>query len=129
MDLSKIEAGKLTVDIQPVDPIRILRSISNLHSPAAQAKGVGLRLIPAESALQQALADDNEPDTVRLLSHRMKGSAADFGACRLSEIAAQIEELAKRGKLAEATGLRHEADRAANRCRVEIERYQASLQA
>ncbi len=77
--------------------------------------------------LNQAIADTVDPDRVRFFSHQMKGSAADFGAYRLSELAGRIEEFSKEGHAAEALDLLDQANQAAQRCKDEIVRYQESI--
>jgi PAS domain S-box-containing protein len=44
LDLSKIEAGKMVIEPQPVDPAALLRDVVELMRVKADAKGVSLRL-------------------------------------------------------------------------------------
>ena len=43
LDLSKIEAGKLQLEVKPVDVAALLQNTCNLFSGAAQAKGLQLQ--------------------------------------------------------------------------------------
>jgi len=42
--------------------------------------------------LSAAVANRNEPENIRFYAHRIRGSAAEFGAAQLSDLASQIEE-------------------------------------
>jgi len=43
LDLSQIEAGQMTIRPEPVTPKTILREVTSLFTPAAEAKGIELR--------------------------------------------------------------------------------------
>ena len=42
LDLSKIEAGKMTVELIPFAPLHLVRDVLSVLQPAAQAKGISL---------------------------------------------------------------------------------------
>jgi len=44
LDVSRIVAGKLTLDVRPLDPAVIVASVADAIRPAAEAKGVGLEV-------------------------------------------------------------------------------------
>ena len=46
LDLSKIEAGQITIDKSPVDPVATIAECLSLHRPPAQKKGLELNFHP-----------------------------------------------------------------------------------
>ncbi|MGQ3051911.1 MAG: CHASE domain-containing protein [Roseateles sp.] len=44
LDLSKIEAGEMAVEVAPMKPAALLREVEQMFAPQAQAKGIGLEL-------------------------------------------------------------------------------------
>ncbi|MFZ4574052.1 MAG: ATP-binding protein, partial [Phycisphaerales bacterium] len=57
LDISKIEAGKMTVELVRVDPMGLLREIEQLMSVKAQAKGIALG-VEQECPLPAAVVTD-----------------------------------------------------------------------
>jgi len=61
-----------------------------------------LELLPGQlESIQKSIAD-NDPTALRLHAHTLKGSASNVGASGLSDIALEMESLAKKGDAASA---------------------------
>ena len=45
LDMAKLEAGKLAVEVQPCEPLRVAEEVVELLRPKAQAKGITLDLV------------------------------------------------------------------------------------
>ncbi len=63
------------------------------------------------SHLRHAI-DENDPKTVRLYAHSLKGNALDFGATQFAELCKQMEMLGKAGDLNGGTSLLEQIDAA-----------------
>src|SRR5690606_4321071 len=75
LDLSKIEAGKLEMEIQPVHFIPLLTDIYALMSASAQDKNLTFELIP-KSALPEIIHTD--PTRLRQILLNLVGNAIKF---------------------------------------------------
>jgi PAS domain S-box-containing protein len=58
LDVSKIEAGEMSIDLAPMDPVRLLRELEQLFSPQAQAKGLTLELQGLDALPPSLMADE-----------------------------------------------------------------------
>jgi len=54
---------------------------------------------PAQFTLMQAALAEGDPEDLRRAAHSVKSNAATFGAGRLAEMARELEDLAKAGRL------------------------------
>jgi len=75
LDLSKIESGKLAVDLRPVDVAAEIDSVAELLGGAAKAKGIALEVPPPARALPFAQGD---PLRVRQVLMNLVGNAVKF---------------------------------------------------
>ncbi len=86
LDLAKIEAGHMTLSVEPVQPTEAIASAFTLVNAAAKKKGISLEL--AEADLVPVLADPGKLQQIllNLLSNAVKfspaGSHVDAGASR-----------------------------------------------
>lgn len=76
--------------------------------------------------LQQAVAS-GEGQRVAAVAHRIKGSSGNFGFAGVSTVAAQIETLAKKGKLSEVGELPKRAANLFEEAREEVRNRLRSL--
>jgi len=58
LDLSKIEAGEMGVELAPMDPAGLLRELEQMFAPQAQAKGVGLALQGLDALPARLMTDE-----------------------------------------------------------------------
>jgi two-component system, sensor histidine kinase and response regulator len=75
LDLSKIEAGMMTLSIEDVDLRRVVRDVVDLVSPVAAHKGVALRC-DLDDALPAILRGD--PNRIRQILTNFAGNAVKF---------------------------------------------------
>ncbi|MGE0081101.1 MAG: ATP-binding protein, partial [Thiohalomonadaceae bacterium] len=87
LDLSKIEAGKLTLDQQPMELPRLLRDIVLLNSAVAQAKGLALTLTMDPRIPQWVQGD---PVRLRQVLQNLVGNAVKFTEEGFVEIAVDL---------------------------------------
>ena len=74
IDFSKIEAGRLELTPEPVDPVAVLRSVTDLLRPQATAAGLWLR-VDAEEDLGWRTLD---PVRLRQVLFNLVGNAVKF---------------------------------------------------
>lgn len=91
LDLSKIEAGKMTVEVIETDLVRVLLDVDSLMRPRAQEKGVALT-----TALDSPLPDRilSDPTRLRQILMNLVGNAAKFTASGTIAVRAGREESA-----------------------------------
>ena len=75
LDLSKIEAGKLTLEKIPFRPDEIANRIETLHRPRAQEKGLRLEVLTDSRARKPHLGD---PHRVAQILHNLISNAIKF---------------------------------------------------
>lgn len=75
LDLSKIEAGKMTLELAPFCPKEVLAGIQRLHAPQAEAKGLGFALHSDPSLGGIFLGDEHRLTQVL---HNLTGNAVKF---------------------------------------------------
>ncbi len=75
LDLSKIEAGRLTVERLPVRPATLVGDVVHLLRPRAEGKGLGLR-VEVEGPLPAEIATD--PVRMRQILTNLVGNAIKF---------------------------------------------------
>ncbi len=74
LDLSKIEAGKLALGKEPFQLASLLRECEQIYQPAAQQKGIGLRIVRWPGLPEWALGDETRLRQIlwNLLSNAIK---------------------------------------------------------
>jgi PAS domain S-box-containing protein len=77
LDFSKLEAGQVTVEPQPTDPVKLCRAALDLFTPQAGAKDLALEFA-AEAPAELVVALD--PDRVRQVLLNLLGNAVKFSA-------------------------------------------------
>ena len=77
LDFSKLEAGQVTIEPQPTDPVRLCRKALDLFAPQAGAKDLSLKF---HSAAPEGLTVDIDPDRVRQILLNLLGNAVKFSA-------------------------------------------------
>ena len=75
LDIARIEAGKIEVDLMPVDVVAIAAEVRDLFRVPAADRGIGLRLVPPDDRKAVALAD---ADKVRQILLNLVGNALKF---------------------------------------------------
>jgi len=75
LDISKIEAGKMTVERIPLDPRRILLDVESLMRVKASAKGISLSIVQ-ETPLPSSIQSD--PVRLRQILVNLVGNAIKF---------------------------------------------------
>ncbi len=75
LDISKIEAGKMTVERIPLDPRRILLDVESLMRVKASAKGISLSIVQ-ETPLPSSIQSD--PIRLRQILVNLVGNAIKF---------------------------------------------------
>ena len=75
LDLSKIEAGKLTLETAPLDPHAAITDALGLHAVQAEQKGLWLEEIVAEDVPPLVLGD---PSRLRQILFNLVGNAVKF---------------------------------------------------
>ncbi len=84
LDMARIEAGRLELENQPLDPVALMQDVVALERGVAEAKGIGIEIVHAEDVPARV-----EGDAVRLRQILMNllGNALKFsqtGTVRLS---------------------------------------------
>ncbi len=77
-------------------------------------------------ALREAIAAHQAPG-VASAAHSIKGSASNIGSARVSRVAADIEDRARRGDWDEIPALIIELERRYSELRARVEQYAASI--
>ncbi|MBI1191327.1 MAG: PAS domain-containing protein [Tepidisphaera sp.] len=75
LDISKIEAGKMTVERMPVDPFQLLLDVESLMAVKARAKGLSLR-VEADGPVPVAIRTDSV--RLRQILVNLVGNAIKF---------------------------------------------------
>ena len=75
LDVTKIEAGKMTMELAPVDPVRLVRDTLEAHRSRASAKGVLLTHTIVGAIPEQVLTD---PTRVRQIVDNHVANAVKF---------------------------------------------------
>ena len=75
LDLSKIEAGKMTVHCIPFSPVQLIREVLSVLQPAAQAKGIRLNARTVGPIPQNVVSD---PVRVRQILMNLVGNGVKF---------------------------------------------------
>ncbi|MFU7529282.1 ATP-binding protein [Qipengyuania sp. ASV99] len=88
LDLSKIEAGQISVDHAPVDLYSTIRECAALHRPAAAKKGLDLVLAPAPASEAPLVVSDAL--RIRQIILNLIGNAVKFTQQGRVEIACHI---------------------------------------
>ena len=57
LDLSRIEAGRVTVSLEPVDVLEVLAEVHNTLAPMAERAGVRLERAPVPTKISEVVAD------------------------------------------------------------------------
>lgn len=89
LDLSKIDAGKLTLNEEAFDPVKLFSKIEKLHSVSARGKGIGLELNIDENIPGQFIGDPNRLNQIlnNLISNAIKftheGKVSIHTKCKL----------------------------------------------
>ena len=94
LDLSEIESEHLTLKTAEVDPLAIVAACLDLVRPAAEAKGLALRVDVADS-VQQTLTTD--PTRVRQVLLNLLGNAVKF--TKQGSVTVRLEMAANRSAL------------------------------
>jgi signal transduction histidine kinase/ligand-binding sensor domain-containing protein/CheY-like chemotaxis protein/HPt (histidine-containing phosphotransfer) domain-containing protein len=88
LDLSKIRAGKVTLEVLPIDLGQVLEECTSLFAGSAEAKGIELIVCPPAPAGQVLLGD---PLRVRQILMNLVGNAVKFTSQGEVVVRAQIE--------------------------------------
>jgi signal transduction histidine kinase/CheY-like chemotaxis protein len=88
LDLSKINAGKIVLEEQPVEPGRILEECASLFAGAAESKGIDLVTCPAACEPRNLYGD---PLRVRQILMNLVGNAVKFTAHGTIVVSADVE--------------------------------------
>jgi CheY-like chemotaxis protein len=75
LDLSKIEAGHMTLEIVRFDPLTTVQDVVSLLSVRAQARGLGLQLLAAAGVSRSLMGD---PSRLRQVLFNLVGNALKF---------------------------------------------------
>ena len=77
LDMSKIEAGKLSLEVMAFDPAALLARVGALHAPSAQERGLELDLVCDPPSPVQRLGD---PHRLQQILHNLLSNALRFTA-------------------------------------------------
>ena len=75
LDMSKIEAGKLSLEVVAFDPAALLARVGALHAPVAQERGLGLELLCDPPDPARRLGD---PHRLQQILHNLLSNALRF---------------------------------------------------
>lgn len=76
LDVSQIVNGQLSLELHELDPLRLARSVIEVHTPAAEAKGVTITLESSTDASQPSLHGD--PQRLRQVLNNLVGNALRY---------------------------------------------------
>ncbi|MBK7876426.1 MAG: response regulator [Planctomycetes bacterium] len=93
LDLSKIEAGRMTVERAPVDVLQLARDVVALERVRAQQKGIAL-VLDTPTRLPRAIASD--PLRLRQILMNLVGNAIKFTERGSVRITVSADEAARR---------------------------------
>ena len=86
LDMSKIEAGKLTLEAIPMRPADLCAKVEGLHSLRAQEKGLSFAVLPGDGAERMRLGD---PHRIVQVLHNLLSNAIKF--TEEGEVTARME--------------------------------------
>jgi signal transduction histidine kinase/DNA-binding response OmpR family regulator len=75
LELSKIEAGKLELEMMPFDPVQVVNDVTALSSPRASAKGLSLVADVAADVPRDLIGD---PNRLRQVLSNLVGNSLKF---------------------------------------------------
>ncbi len=75
LDLARVEAGRLALDIRPFDLGGVIDHLASLHRSNAQAKGIDFALRAEDGVLTRRAGDETR---VRQILHNLLGNAVKF---------------------------------------------------
>lgn len=75
LDMSKIEAGKMTLEAEPFSPKEVVARVEDLHSLRAEEKGLKFEVLTTSGAELPRIGD---PYRVRQILHNLVGNAIKF---------------------------------------------------
>ncbi|WP_371397221.1 sensor histidine kinase [Fretibacter rubidus] len=75
LDLSKLDAGKFTLDEKPFDLHRLCRSLTELHGTQTRAKGVAMQLFYDQNVPHHFIGDDGR---IRQILNNLLSNAVKF---------------------------------------------------
>lgn len=75
LDLSKIESGKVTLDLAPVDLADLVTRVQAMHALGARGKGLGFNVVMGEGVAQPRLGDAQR---LMQIMHNLVGNAVKF---------------------------------------------------
>ncbi|MGY6633644.1 MAG: PAS-domain containing protein [Alkalilacustris sp.] len=84
LDMSKIEAGKLTLEVAPFAPSELAARVTALHTPTARERGLTLEVVCSPQDAARRLGD---PHRIQQILHNLLSNAVRFtpqGTVRLS---------------------------------------------
>ena len=87
LDFSKIEAGMMRLNLEPFDPVALVRSVAKLFSGQAMEKGLELKA-EIDPDLPKRVAGD--PDRLRQVLNNLVGNAVKFTATGAVQIRVQV---------------------------------------
>lgn len=88
LDMSKIEAGKLTLETEPLEPAALALQVQSVHRALAAGKGLELNLSVAPSARGRRLGD---PGRLVQILHNLVGNAVKFTQSGRVDIRLQVD--------------------------------------
>lgn len=93
LDIAKIEAGKLTVEVEPVDLRKLLNEVINLQAVPIQQKGIEFHT----SDLHEVIAVHADPAKLKQVLLNVVGNAVKFTDVGSITISTRIEPVAQTG--------------------------------
>lgn len=87
LDISRIEAGRLSLDEQPFELVATLEQVVDLHAPNAAIKGLDLRLCIASDLPPMAVGD---PDRIAQVLGNLLSNAVKFSEQGGVEVVAEV---------------------------------------
>jgi signal transduction histidine kinase len=75
LDVSKIEAGRITFERAPFDPMALAEQVAQAHAPLADAKGLSLLIDAGPGAMEARIGDRHR---IAQILHNLVGNAVKF---------------------------------------------------
>jgi PAS domain S-box-containing protein len=91
LDLSKIEADRLTIERAPFDPVECLRAVAAIHEDAARRKGLAFVLRAPDGPVARKVGDAHR---IGQILHNLIGNAVKFTAAGSVTVALRAEPAA-----------------------------------
>jgi len=88
LDMSKIEAGKLALEIEPFEPAALAYQVESVHRVVASGKGLELNLSVERSAHGRRLGDSGR---LAQILHNLVGNAVKFTETGRVDICLQVD--------------------------------------